>query len=250
MLGNGLKVINWQGGETLDRYPFRALWENFYETEIQSPQRLLEVQLYCKCIGLRSDYKRNAGLYQKVFGYAFSNLAVGFTYSGQVVDIISALHDHYVTRSLRVHFGLCVTAKLFSLLDSSNDLFTVEEERWGTKYVYTRRALDLPVFSDMCQCLGAAKGEDWGNALALRFRLQQYYHEQHAREVAPQYGYYRWQQNYLALSDYVQCYVRGIWDKDLFYKAVFTYCDIGILLEPVSTVEQLSLIHISEPTRL
>ena len=39
MLGNGLKVINWQGGETLDRYPFRALWENFYETEIQSPQR-------------------------------------------------------------------------------------------------------------------------------------------------------------------------------------------------------------------
>lgn len=238
MLGNGLKVINWQGGETLDRYPFRALWENFYETEIQSPQRLLEVQLYCKCIGLRSDYKRNAGLYQKVFGYAFSNLAVGFTYSGQVVDIISALHDHYVTRSLRVHFGLCVTAKLFSLLDSSNDLFTVEEERWGTKYVYTRRALDLPVFSDMCQCLGAAKGEDWGNALALRFRLQQYYHEQHAREVAPQYGYYRWQQNYLALSDYVQCYVRGIWDKDLFYKAVFTYCDMGSLLDPVSTVEQ------------
>ena len=137
-----------------------------------------------------------------------------------------------------------MTAKLFSLLDSSNDLFTVEEESWGTKYVYTKRALDLPVFRDMCQYLDTAEGDDWVNAFALRFRLQQYYYEQHAREVKALYGYHSSPQNYLALSDYVQCYVRGIWDKDLFYKAVFTYCDIGILLEPVSTVEQLSLIHI------
>ena len=238
ILGNGLDVMDWQGSENLDKYPFRALWQNFYETEIQSPQQLLEVHLYCKCIGLRSDYKRNAGLYQKVFGYAFSNLDVQLTYHKQVTEIISALYDHYVTRLLRVHFGLCVTAKLFSLLDSSNDLFTVEEESWGTKYVYTKRALDLPVFRDMCQYLDTAEGDDWVNAFALRFRLQQYYYEQHAREVKALYGYHSSPQNYLALSDYVQCYVRGIWDKDLFYKAVFTYCDIGILLEPVSTVEQ------------
>ena len=35
-----------------------------------------------------------------------------------------------------------------------------------------------------------------------------------------------------ALADYVQCYVRGIWDKDLFYKAVFAYCGIAALLRP------------------
>ena len=41
-----------------------------------------------------------------------------------------------------------------------------------------------------------------------------------------------------SLSDLVQCYVRGIWDKDLFYKAVFEFLGIGSLLSPISLVEQ------------
>ena len=43
---------------------------------------------------------------------------------------------------------------------------------------------------------------------------------------------------YLGLADYTECYVHGVWDKDLFYKAVFAFSNLGSLLEPVSTVEQ------------
>ena len=53
-----------------------------------------------------------------------------------------------------------------------------------------------------------------------------------------QYSYGGSKDVYLELSDYVECYVRGVWDKGLFYKAVFLFSDLGCLLEPVSTVEQ------------
>lgn len=242
MLGNRLEVIQWNSGnsdrEPLDSYPFRELWETFYEKEIQTPQLLLAVQLFCRCSSQKSDYERNTPLYQKVFGQAFSNLAVALTYRAQTELVVSTLYSQYVPRPFRVHFGLCVTAKLLSVLDSTNDLFTIEEERWGQKNVYTKRALDLPVFEDMCHCLSGAGEEDWEQAFALRFQLQLYYQKQRGREVKAQYGYQRTWRNYLELSDYVQCYIRGIWDKDLFYKAVFTYCGIGKLLEPVSVVEQ------------
>ncbi len=239
MLGNRLDVILWQAKEPLDKYPFRALWETFYETQIKSQQLLLEIQLFCECSSRKSDYERNAGLYQKIFGHTFSELTVRLSYPEQVGRVVSALFNQYVPRSLLVHFGLCVTARLLSVLDSSNDMFTIEEERWnGQKHVFTKRALDLPVFKDACQWLSGAGKDDWEKAFALRFRLQQYYQEQRTREVLAQYGYHRSWQDYLVLSDYVQCCVRGVWDKDLFYKAVFTYCDIGNLLESISTVEQ------------
>ena len=48
----------------------------------------------------------------------------------------------------------------------------------------------------------------------------------------------REENSFLELSDLVQCYVRGIWDKDLFYKAVFEFLGIGSLLSPISLVEQ------------
>ncbi|MDE7324112.1 MAG: DUF4132 domain-containing protein [Lachnospiraceae bacterium] len=247
MLGNGLEVIQWNYGdlerESLDNYPFRELWETFYEKEVQTPQLLLEMQLFCMCRGQKSDYERNAGLYQKVFGHVFSNLDVPLSYKGQVETAISLLFSQYVPRSLLVHFGLCGAAKLLSVLDSSNALFTVEEAHWnGQTHVITRRALDLPVFGDMCRWLFDVEEEDWERSFALRFGLQQYYHSLTEGEDQPQYGYYKGYyrnfRTYLELSDYVQCYIRGVWDKDLFYKAVFTFCDIGNLLDPVSVVEQ------------
>ena len=89
----------------------------------------------------------------------------------------------------------------------------------------------------MCQWLSYAKGKDWENTFTLRFYLQQYAHVQREKEKESPYTY-RSRRDYLNLSDYVQCYMRGIWDKDLFYKAVFTFLDMGSILEPITVVEQ------------
>lgn len=249
LLGSKLSQSRWSHGdvEPLDLYPFRELWEAFYAEEIKTPQLLVETELYCQCSKQRNLYEQNTKFYQKVFGSGvfkkppFSNLVVALTYNDQVHTILSALFRQYVPNTLLVHFGLRGIAKLLSVLDTSNDLFTVQEKRWnGETLIYTRRALELPVFSNMCQWLsyvGKEHKEDWESAFTLRFRLQQYYAKQASREKQPRYSYHS-RGNYLNLSDYVQCYVRGIWDKDLFYKAVFAFAGLGSLLEPVSVVEQ------------
>ena len=250
LLGNAFRRSRWTYNDPdatpLDSYPFRELWEEFYEKEIQTPELLIEVELYRQCFEQRNYYEQNIKLYQKVFGHGllkkapFSNLTIALTYSAQVRTILSTLFQQYVPRSLSSRFGLYGIAKLLTVLDTSNDLFTVQEKRWnGTIDTYTKRATALPIFEGMRQWLSGAQKEDWESSFTLRFRLQQYYQEQKSREKQSQYNYaYRNGENYLSLSDYVQCYVRGIWDKDLFYKAVFTFLNIGSILEPVSTVEQ------------
>lgn len=250
LLGNKLSQCQWSRDEVepLDLYPFRELWEEFYRKEIQTPQLLIETELFLQCCGQRNYYEPNKKLYQKVFGNGllkkapFSNPVAALSYHGQVNTILSALFRQYAPHALLVHFGLCGIARLLTVLDSSNDLFTVQEKRWnGEISVYTKRSLELPVFSSLCQWLSYARKEnkeDWESAFTLRFRLQQYYAKQASREKQPRYAYNSGRGNYLVLSDYVQCYIRGIWDKNLFYKAVFAFSGMGSLLEPISVVEQ------------
>ena len=251
LLGNGLKksqyIQNDPNAEPLDAYPFREMWENFYQTEIKAPEFLLELELYHQCCIQRQFYEKNTKLYQKVFGSGllkkppFRNLQPELSYISQVWTVISLLYEQYVPKDLKVRSALCGIAKFLSVLDTSNDLFSVSEKRWnGETVTYTKRAAELPIFSDMIQWLSYAKEQDWRNAFVLRYQIQQYYLGQKGREINHQYSYRC--TSYLNLSDYVQFYIEGIWDKDLFYKAVFEYLDLGCLLEPVSTVEQMGAI--------
>ncbi len=229
--------------EPLDAYPFRSLWETFYQQEIKTPQLLLEVFLYQQCRARRADYQKNLTLYKKAFGNGllkkppFSNLIQGLRYGSQARTVINVLFRQYVPQNLLAHWGLCGMAKLLAILDTSNDFFTVSEKRWNGEIIsYTKRAANLPIFDDMRAWLSHASDTEWGSAFTLRFRLQQYYQEQTARETLPPYQSYT--DRYLFLSDYVQCYVRGFWDIDLFYKAIFTFLSLGSILEPASAVEQ------------
>lgn len=230
--------------EPLDAYPFRKLWESFYEQEIRTPGLMLELELYRQCFTQQDLYTKHSALYKKVFGSGlfkkppFSDLNVRLSYGPQVTTILNVLFQQYVPKSLSVPFSLCGIARLLTVLDTSTDLFTVQEKRWnGVVETYTCRALELPIFSGLYQWMHQAGKEDWENSFALRFRLQLYYNGQKNREK-PRYAYSSQNNGYVQLSDYVQCYVRGLWDKDLFYKAVFTFFRLGVLLEPVSIVEQ------------
>ncbi len=247
LLGSKLErsryTYNDPDAQPLDAYPFRELWEHFYEQEIRTPQLMLELELYRQCFTQQNLYTNHSSLYKKVFGSGlfkkppFSNLNVRLSYGSQVTTILTALFQQYVPQSLSVSFGLCGIAKLLTVLDTSTDLFSVQEKRWnGVVETYTRRAVELPVFSSLCQWIRQAGKDDWQDSFALRFRLQLYYNKQKAREKS-RYAYGN-QDSYVHLSDYVQCCVRGLWDKDMFYKAVFTFFPLGALLEPVSTVEQ------------
>ncbi len=247
MLGNNLERCRWTGKDPkatpLDAYPFRELWEDFYQKEIKTPELLLEISLYQECRANRGSYEQNLPLYAKVFGSGsekkppFSDLVQGLRYGVQARTVLDTLYAEYVPNALKARYGLYITAAFLSVLDSSCDFYTVSEKRYnGEILTYTKRTADLPIFRSMRFWLSKVDEADWANAFTLRFRLQQYYLEQKEREqLAPHQFRY---DTYLSLSDYVQCYVRGFWDKDLFYKAVFDYSSPGVLLEPVSIVEQ------------
>ncbi|MDE7429943.1 MAG: DUF4132 domain-containing protein, partial [Lachnospiraceae bacterium] len=250
LLGNGLGWIRWihndPDAEPLDAYPFREMWEEFYEKEINSPQLLMETKLYYECCRQRNSYKQAVTLYQTVFGNGdpknplFSNPVIVLSYERQVDTVLYVLFNQYVPHSLSVHFGLCGIAGVLSVLDTSNDLYTIEERGWSGSVLrtFTGRVTKLPIFSDMYKWIANADKGDWENSFALRFRLQLYYEGQKEREIQSQGYYQNRMENYLRLSDFVQCYVRGIWDKDLFYKAVLTFLNMGTLLAPISIVEQ------------
>ena len=247
LLGNALKKSRYThedpDAEPLDAYPFREMWEEFYKQEIKTPRLLLETVLYWQCCMQRRFVEYQQKLYSQVFKNGkkplFKNLAPDISYTGHVRQLLALLEEQFVPASLKAHFALHGIAKYVTVLDTSNDIFPVEEERWNEKITYTKRTAQLPVFADMIQWLGGpGKKEDWASAFTLRFRLQKYYLEQADREQKRKYTYGNSKECYLGLGDYVKCYMKGIWDKDLFYKAVFTFLDLGSVLEPVSTVEQ------------
>lgn len=247
VLGNSLERCRFTGKDPnatpLDSYPFRELWEDFYKKEIKTPELLMEISLYQECRANRGSYEQNLPLYAEVFGSGpvkkppFSNLVQGLRYGVQASTVLGTLYAEYVPDGLKARFGLYVTAAFLSVLNSSNDFYKVSEKRYnGEILTYTKRTADLPIFRSMRFWLSKVDEKDWGSAFALRFRLQQYYLEQKEREQLPPHQ--NRYDTYLSLADYVQCYVRGVWDKDLFYKAVFDFSSPGALLEPVSIVEQ------------
>jgi len=242
MLGNSLVQIRWFGNdskeEPLDVYPFRELWEEFYAKEIKTPELLIETKLFYQCYEHVKDYKQNKTIYQEIFGVTYSRLDIVLSYAAQVHTVLSALFDQYVLQSLLTHYGLCGIAKLLSTLETSIHLFDAKAKRLDkTTYFYKKCAVELPIFGDMFQWLTDAEKEDWESSFALRFRLAQHYLDPKKQEQVPYYRYNgRWY--YFNISDFVQCCVRGIWDKDLFYKAVFTFFGIKGILEPISIVEQ------------
>lgn len=254
LLGTGLEKCRWihddPEAEPLDRLPFKEMWEEFYRTEIKLPELLLELYLYQKCRSQRTLYEANIHLYKKVFGSGimkkppFKKLVQGFRYEEQADTVIEGLFDQYIPNTLKAHWGLTGISKLLSVLESSNAFFECEETLWtGNKNRYRKRSVELPIFRDMRIWMNAGNDKDWGNSFTLRFRLQEFYESRESRESYNQYN--RRRDGYLLLADYVQCYIRGVWDKDLFYQSVFTFLELKTLLGAVSAVEQ----HGAVPSR-
>ncbi len=227
----------------LDEYPFRQMWEEFYQKEIKTPQMLTELYLYQCCRAKRNIYEKTIPLYKRVFGKGlvkkapFQELVQGLCYGEQARTIINVLFRQYVPEELKLRWGLIGIAKLLAVMNGENSLCELSEKRWnGDIEVYTIRAVDYPIFSELRGWMGLAKGEDWKTAFVLRFRLHAHFETLKQKEKAKRYGYYT--SNYLTLFDFVHCYTEGIWDKDLFYKAVFTFLNLGNILGPISAVEQ------------
>lgn len=254
LLGTRLNKCRWIHGdpdaEPLDALPFKDMWVEFYQKEIQKPERLLELYLYQKCRSQSTFYEQNINLYKKVFGSGifkkppFKKLVQGFRYEEQAETVVETLFEQYVPRELKAHWGLVGMAKLISVLEPSNAFFEYEETLWtGSKDRYTKRSVELPVFHELLMWLNMVNDRDWGNSFTLRFQLQDMYGKWKGREKTRRYDGGRG--GYLILADYVKCHLKGIWDKDLFYQSVFTFLDLKSLLGPVSTVEQ----HGAVPSR-
>ncbi len=246
-LENARRIYNDPEAKPLDALPFPQLWEGFYEKEIKTPQALLELYLYQRCRGGRGTYEKNLPLYQKVFGSGlmkrppFKELVMGLRYGAQAAKVIDTLFQQFVPGSLKGRWGRIGTAKLLSVLDGKNSFCELSEKRWnGEIETYTLRATEFPIFYDLISWMNFGDEEEWKTTFALKFRLREHYDAIKDKEKLRRYGGRT--SGYLTLRDFVRCYVNGIWDKDLFYKGVFTYLNVGAILGPASAVEQKGLV--------
>ncbi len=256
VLGTQLAIVQYRRTnkdlEALDEYPFRELWEEFYQKEIRTPQRMMVLYLYQICRGNADYYKKNLSFYAEMFGQEkkglfsrkkppFEELLTGLRYGSQARQIIDALFKQYVPPEFCAKWGIAGMARFLSLLNEENALFKTEETRWRESYPITVRRLHLPIIQQMFNWLYQAGEDLWETAFSLRFRLQLAYDQWKDKELRPRYGGY--QQPYVRLRDFVCCWERGIWDKSLVYKAVFHFLSLGAVLAPVSAVEKKGLLH-------
>ena len=227
-------------------WPFGELWEQFYETEIKDPQLLLEVYLYQVSYHGRADYGRHMALYGKVFGKGsagdppFRNLVSGGKWQDQTGIVVDLMFRKYVSRETKVHWGLAGIAKLFSVLDSSVSSYVDRTKPWRTAAQLLRKNGQLPIFDNLAAWLCLAEGEDFADSFALRFRMGQ---DVRRIDVLDAEGG-RLGKELFGFSDLIRCCVSGIWDKDLFYRAVFTFWDLGQLLSLVTAVAK----YLREPS--
>ena len=227
----------------IDGYPFKELWLEFYEKEVKDAPLLLETYLYHKCYEQRETYEQHTDFYKKVFGSGllkkapFKKFDLNLKYEGHVKTIIHNLFKEMVSDELKAAWGLVVTAKVVSVLDDSNDTYVVDYRRWdGTIQKITKMIVDIPMLFDIRTWLSYTTGEDWNSAFTLRFELKQRYEKMRGKDINV---WQRYENNsFLGIDAFVQCYVRGIWDKDLFYKAIFQFFGITSLFGAISSVEQ------------
>lgn len=227
----------------IDGYPFKELWLEFYEKEIGDPELLLETYLYRKCRELRDTYEQQIDFYKKVFGSGlfkkppFKKLNLQLQFNDQVQTVLYNLFMEKVPAKQKAEWGLIATAKVVSVLDDSNDTYVVDYKQWnGTIRKITKLTVDIPILSDARTWLMYAEGEDWNSAFTLKFKLKQRYEKMKGQNSN---SWQRYEDNmFLGIDSFVQCYVRGIWDKDMFYKAIFRFFGITSLFGAISAVEQ------------
>lgn len=213
ILGNCLERCQYAVSDIMDAYPFRELWEEFYEKEIQAPELLLEVYLYQNCLYEQHEYEKNTEYYRKVFGRPpqneppFKKLIQGHRYSSQMKPVIENLFYEYVPKELKARWGLFGIAKLLHVLEPLVQAHMAEfkDKPWrNEKQILS--VVHAPVFKQMYEWLFVVDGENWENGFALRYRFG------------------------TGISDYIQCYLRGIWNRDMVYKAIIEQCDLETLL--------------------
>lgn len=226
--------------EPLDKYPFRELWAGFYEREIGTPDRMAELYLY-RCCRLKWDlYRQFEPLYKRVFGSGllkrppFREKVEGLSFSPQVFRVVEILFLQYVSNECRVSWGVRGTAGLLAMLKElpvDERYYTVKEKRWNGDVEVTARVTGLPLFGELCQWLSGT-GADWKPSFALRIGLDELYLERKGKEKEIRLV------GYVTVRDLVRCVTEGLWDLDLFLKAVFRYGFMGTVIGAVSSVEQ------------
>lgn len=238
LLGNKLVLCKNTSDQTANgtevKYPFSELWDSFYHSVIQTPERLLQVYFYMQCHKRQEEYTQNAAVYKHVFGTGlikkvpFSDFELTLTYGAQVFTVINFFILSFVSDKLKGTWGLAIMAGLLAELKTSGGHYEKIEKRWnGDTRRVTKRIADLPIFQE-CRNWITMEGiadEDWSQAFSIMFPIDQMYRSDK-------------ESGYLSLYHYVQCYLRGIWRKDLLYKAVFEFLSLSELLKPISIVAQ------------
>lgn len=227
----------------IDGYPFKELWMEFYETSVGDPELLLETYLYQKCRELRGTYEQHVDFYKKIFCSGlikkppFKKLDLDLKFNDQTRTVIYNLFMEKVTAEQKAKWGLTAIAKTVSILDDSNDTYIEEYKQWnGTIRKLTKLTVNIPILNEAQSWLAYTEGEDWESAFTLRFQLKMRYEKMKGVNVN---SWQRYEDNaFLGINAFVQCYVRGVWDKDLFYKAIFQFFGINALFGAISSVEQ------------
>ncbi len=197
-------------------FPLRELWEDFYQTEIGTPGLLLEVYLYQACLRREPEYRKKKELYRKVFGRVpYEELIPVQAYQEQIDTIVEALFRRKVPQELKGHWGLVGMAGFTKALEGQVQTYMAEypSKPWRKEGQLLSRKGAAPIFRELMDWLSFANQKDWESAFALELSLE------------------------VKISSCVEACVRGIWDKDMLYRAVFRHWKLEELVSAVSAAQ-------------
>ena len=251
LLSNGLSPITYDTGLPIqDRYPFKELWIEFYETYIKEPALLMYMQIALWL--LENEKLENHKVYNKYINELLGSVLSSYRpelgktrttkndykYNNAIGTVISIMGNIYPDPAFRSVSKEILNYIVYNVNDDALWYKTVQEDNQNRAYYYSRKdEVSLLSSNRMDRIAGLFK---WSNDAEFKEWFAVFYdidrrfqNNAHNKKLGGYYGNPQ-NKNKLCIFDYVKAYTLGLIPENEIYKAAFEYYSLEYTLDSLS----------------
>jgi len=246
LLSNNLSAINTDSNLPIeDRYPFKELWVEFYETYIKNPTLLFHMQMARKVLAL--DNIENKDAYDKHMKILLGScLCDYFARLKNQKEYSNAHYGYDIDIIIRIMVSMYPDTKINNVAQEMLNyvVYQVEDSALWFKRIkdkknyYSQNDSEVSLISN--GRISSLVYLSWKTDEQFKKRFEIYYDidrrfEYNKHKDSRYYYYGRDRSNsYLNIFDYIKAYTLGMIPKNEVYKAAFEYFSLSYTLSALS----------------
>lgn len=253
LLTNGLSPLTYDTSLPMqDRYPFKELWIEFYETYIKDPTLLMHMNI--SLWGLENVHLEKQPLYdhfiEELFGSTLNHYCPdlgknradknGYRYKSDISTVIGILCSIYPDPKFRTVSKEMLNYIIYQIDDYALWFKTIPEENQKNYYMYNRKdevsLISHVRLSRVCASFGWKNDEEFREWFAVCHDIDRRFQSNLHNQNEPRYYSRPLNSNKLSILDYVKAYTLGMIPENEIYKAAFEYYSLEYTLDNMSVL--------------